>query len=52
MKAIKTRLVCYTSRGTRCANYICNSKKEAVEEGRWMIDNGFAFSYQTIPVTD
>ena len=47
MKPQKTLLVCFTSWGSICLREVYPSKSAAVNEGRWMIDNGFAFSYKT-----
>lgn len=45
MKAIKCLLVCYTAWGSTCLHQVCQSKREARESAREMIDEGFAFSY-------
>jgi hypothetical protein len=47
MKAQKTFLVCFTSWGSICLRKEFLSKNAAVKEAKWMIDNGFAFSYKT-----
>ena len=47
-KSISCRLECYTSWGARCKNQKYDSISEAREEGSWMRDNGYCFSFRII----
>lgn len=42
----KTRLICFTKWGSECYSNEFPSKKQALEEARWMVDNNYAFSYK------
>lgn len=46
MKAIPCKLVCFTSWGSVCLNKEMPSISKAREEGKWMIDEGYAFDYK------
>lgn len=45
MKAIPTKLVCYTRWGYPCYHGNEKSKREALKVARELIDGGYAFSY-------
>lgn len=50
MRGIKIKLVAWTNWGSECCHQTFDSKKAAVEQGRWLVDNGYAFSYKTFPI--
>ena len=47
-KSISCRLEYYTSWGARCKNQKYDSISEAREEGSWMRDNGYCFSFRIL----
>lgn len=50
MKAIPTKVVCFTSAGYPCYHGEKPSKKEATETAKELINEGYAFSYKLYKV--
>lgn len=46
MKAIPCYLICYTSWGSVCRKQEFPSMSKAHTEGKWMVEEGFAFDYK------
>ena len=46
MKGVACILTAWTSWGARCYYGEFPSMNAAREEGRWLVDNGYAFSYR------
>lgn len=50
MKAQRTLLVCTTRWGSYCLREEFESRNQAVKEGRYMVETGYAHQYRTYPI--